>query len=226
MAELVLSLGPTGSGKSFGIKTLNPDETVIINVNKTKKLPWKGSGGQYSQEKDNFFDCDKAQDIISLLKGIDKNGPHVKAIIIDDMRFVMEREYLAKAMETGYAKYTMLGKNFQDIIDTIGKMRDDIIVFALLHDEDVVNDKTIVGKKIKTVGALVDNHFNPLELVNIVLFTFVEHGKDGVKYGMYTQQTVANGAILPAKTPDQMFDTLVIPNDYQFACDKIREYYT
>ncbi len=225
MAELVLTLGQTGSGKSFGARTLDPSKTIIINVNKTKRLPWKGSGSQYNSENNNFFELDTAPEIIGLLREVDTAAKHVKTIIIDDARYIMEREYLKKALESGYTKYTVLGKNFQDIIDTIGSLRKDIVVFMNLHDEDVVNDKAIVSKKVKTVGALVDNHFNPLELVNIVLCTAVEHVKDTIEYKMYTNETIVNGIRLPAKTPAEMFDTLTIPNDYGFIYNKIQEYY-
>lgn len=226
MAELVIAIGQTGSGKSFGIRTLDPKETVIINVNKTKRLPWKGSVTQYNSDNMNFFEIDTATEIISLLKEIDSAAPNIKCVVIDDARFIMEREYLKKALETGYTKYTVLGKNFQDIIDTIGRMRKEIVVFMNLHDEDIINDKSIVSKKVKTVGALVDNHFNPLELVNIVLWTSVEHSKDRVEYKMYTNETIVNGVRLPAKTPAEMFDTLTIPNDYGFIYNKIQEYYS
>ncbi len=225
MAELVLTLGQTGSGKSFGVRTLDPESTIIINVNKTKRLPWKGSATQYNSDNNNFFELDTAADIIGLLKEVN-GAEYIKTIVIDDGRYIMEREYLKKALETGYTKYTILGKNFQDIIDTIGMLRKDIVVFMNLHDEDVVNDKAIVSKKVKTVGALVDNHFNPLELVNIVLCTAVEHTKDGIEYKMYTNESVVNGIKLPAKTPFEMFDTLTIPNDFGFIYSKIQEYYS
>jgi hypothetical protein len=137
----------------------------------------------------------------------------------------MEREYLSKALETGYTKYTMIGKNFQSIVDTAGSLRSDIVIFMLLHDEDVVNDKTIVAKKIKTVGNLVDNHYNPLELVNIVLFAAPEHSKEGIKYQLYTKETIVDGVKLPAKTPEDMFESIVIPNDFKFIVDQINGYY-
>ena len=40
MANVVLIMGKSGSGKSSSIKTLDPKETVIFNVLK-KKLPFK-----------------------------------------------------------------------------------------------------------------------------------------------------------------------------------------
>lgn len=40
MANVVMIMGASGTGKSSSIKTLNPKETVVINVLK-KRLPLK-----------------------------------------------------------------------------------------------------------------------------------------------------------------------------------------
>jgi hypothetical protein len=225
MAEIVLVIGATGSGKSYGVKYLNPKETVVINLNESKRLPWGGSSKIYNKENTNFFNVSTSQEIIALLDGVDKKATHVKNVVIDDMRYLMEKEYLAKALESGYAKYTMIGKHFQEVVDKASVLRSDLVVFMMLHDEDVINDKVIVAKKIKTVGSLVDNHFNPLELVNIALFCINEHGKDGNVHKFFTQETILNGVLLPAKTPEGLFADITIPNDLQLVVDAINNYY-
>lgn len=104
MAELVICMGSTGSGKSYGIKSLDPKETVVINLNKSKRLPWRGSSDQYDLSKKNFFNVDEAGEIINLLKNIDTKAPQVKCVVIDDMRYLMEKEYLKKALEGGWQR--------------------------------------------------------------------------------------------------------------------------
>ena len=47
MANCVIILGKSGTGKSTSIKTLDPKETVILNV-LGKKLPFKGSNTFYN----------------------------------------------------------------------------------------------------------------------------------------------------------------------------------
>ena len=43
MANVSVILGKSGTGKSTSIKTLDPNETIIINV-LGKRLPFKGCG--------------------------------------------------------------------------------------------------------------------------------------------------------------------------------------
>ena len=54
MSNFVIVLGASGHGKSTSIKTLNPKETIVINV-LGKRLPFKGSAAQYNSEKKNLF---------------------------------------------------------------------------------------------------------------------------------------------------------------------------
>lgn len=105
-------------------------------------------------------------------------------------------------------------------------MRKDIVVFLNLHDEDVSSNNTIVSKKIKLVGSLVEQHFNPLELVNIVLYTAIENGKDGVKHIVYCHPGSShNGVNVPSKSPEDMFPEGVIENDFKKIYDAIQAYY-
>ena len=53
MANIVMLLGKSGTGKSTSIKTLNPKETIVINTLK-KRLPFKGSAGMYNVENKNL----------------------------------------------------------------------------------------------------------------------------------------------------------------------------
>ena len=93
-------LGKSGTGKSTSVKTLDPQETVVINVLK-KRLPFKGSNALYNKENMNLFEVDEHTQAVSLLSSLDKNAPHVRNIIIDDMIYIMRKEYFKRAKETG-----------------------------------------------------------------------------------------------------------------------------
>lgn len=93
-------LGKSGTGKSTSVKTLDPKETVVINVLK-KRLPFKGSNALYNKENMNLFEVDEHTQVVSLLGTIDKQAPHVRNIIIDDMIYIMRKEYFKRAKETG-----------------------------------------------------------------------------------------------------------------------------
>ena len=217
-------LGKSGTGKSTSIKTLNPDETVIVNV-LGKKLPFKGSSALYSTEKKNLFRIDDYQQMISLLQACDKQ-PTVKNIILDDFIYVMRKEYFKRAKESGYAKYTELAQHFQQIISTCEAMREDINVFMILHSEDVQSEKTTIGYKVSTIGQLLDSQYNPIEVVPMVLYSSIKFDEKGnPTYGFYTHATKEGGVEIPAKTPAEMFTEDFIPNDLGVVVKAMNEYY-
>jgi hypothetical protein len=156
MANCCIILGKSGTGKSTSIKGLDPKETIVINV-LGKRLPFKGSGALYSKENKNHFIVDNYQQLITLLQQIDAGCPNVKNVILDDIIYVMRKEYFQRAKETGYGKYTELAMHFQQIINTCEKMKIDTNVFFIMHSEDVQSDKTTVGYKVSTIGQLLDN---------------------------------------------------------------------
>lgn len=83
MANVVMLLGKSGTGKSTSIKTLDPKETIVFNI-LGKRLPFKGSSSVYNTENKNIFRLNTHTEVISYLESINKNAPHVKNIIIDD----------------------------------------------------------------------------------------------------------------------------------------------
>lgn len=225
MASNCIILGKSGTGKSTSIKGLDPKSTVIFNILK-KRLPFKGSNALYNAENKNLFVVDTYETIISFLQSIDKKAPHVKNIVIDDMIYIMRKEYFSRAKEQGYTKYTELAQHFQQIIQTCESLRDDINVFFLLHSEDVQSDKTTTGYKVSTIGNLIDQQYNPVEVVPMVLYSDVQYDDKGAAtYGFYTHRCMVGQTVIPAKSPDGMFDKDFIPNDLGIVVKAMNEYY-
>ena len=225
MANICMILGKSGTGKSTSIKTLNPKETVVLNVLR-KRLPFKGSSSIYNVENKNLFNVDEYSQIINMLSSIDKNATHVKNVIIEDMTYVMRKEYFKRAKEAGYNKYTELAQHFQQIISTCESMRDNINVFFILHSEDVQSDKVNVGFKVSTIGALIDNQYNPVEVVPMVLYSAIKYDDKGnAHYGFYTHRCMEGTVEIPAKSPDGMFEQDYIDNDLQAVVNAMNEYY-
>jgi hypothetical protein len=225
MANAILIMGKSGSGKSSSLKTLDSKETVIINVLK-KRLPFKGSSQLYNTENKNLFNCDCYDVIINYLNAIDKNATYVKNVIIDDVSYVMRKEYFRTAKVSGYNKFVDIGAHFQSIISTIESMREDLNVFLLMHCEEIVSDNVIVGYKASTIGKLIDNSYNPIEVVPMLLFSTVKYDESKKPYyGFYTHRCIEGNAEIPAKTPEGMFEENFIPNDLGYVVNKMNEYY-
>ena len=87
MANAIIILGKSGTGKSSSIKGLDPKETVVLNV-LGKKLPFKGSSALYNKEAKNLFRIDDYTQAINMLQGIDKGASYVHNIIIDEINYL------------------------------------------------------------------------------------------------------------------------------------------
>lgn len=226
MAKVTIICGDTGTGKSTSIKNLNPSETYIINA-LNKPLPFKGSKGIYNDAKRNTKSTDSYQDVGNILKALNDQAPHIKNIIIDDVGFVMTTELFARSKETGYGKFVDIGLHMQQILSYAKNMREDLNIVFMFHEEDDVSDRIKIGKKLKTIGAMLEDKYNPLGVVTCALFTNVAYDdKTGeAKYSFITNRTLKNGLVIPAKSPLGMFDSLEIPNDLSIVFKAMDEYY-
>lgn len=218
-------LGPSGTGKSTSIKGLDPKETVVLNVLR-KRLPFKGSGTVYNADNKNLFNVDEHTQIVNLLNSINQKAPHVKNVIVEDMTYVMRKEFFKRAKETGYGKFTEIAQHFQQVISTCESMRDDINVFFILHSEAIQSDKTTVGYKVSTVGAMIDSQYNPVEVVPMVLYSAIKYDEKGnATYGFYTHRCMEGTVEIPAKSPADMFEDDFIANDLGLVVKAMNEYY-
>lgn len=220
-SKLIGIVGATGTGKSTAIKHLNPEETYIINVAK-KELPFKGSEKLYNAEKRNYKEVDDATEITRLLRTISEKAPHIKNIVIEDSNYIMGFNIVSKADQVGFTKFSLMAKDMVELMREARKLRDDIKVFYLSHPETIEDGGEIVGYKIKTAGKMIDNQVLLEGLLTVCLYTFVEENKDGsASYHFVTNRFKK----MPAKSPDGMFDEIKIPNNLQYVCDKLDEYY-
>lgn len=224
MANAVIILGSSGTGKSTSVKNLDPKTTVVFNTLK-KRLPFKGSNNIYNTNNKNLYELNDYKDIIKYLQNISDKGTHIKNVIIDDAIFIMRKEYFDRAKENGYGKFTDMALHFQNIIETCENLRSDLNVFFMLHSEPIISDNTIVGYKVATVGKMLDQQYNPVEVVPMVLFSSVQFKDGKPQYGFYTHSVIDKGAIIPAKSPDGMFNDDFIPNDLEQVVKVMNEYY-
>lgn len=221
----ILVAGESGTGKSTSLEHLDPKQTFIINV-KNKSLPFKGWKGNYTPfGKDNlngnYLYTESPDTIIKTMEYVSDKMPHIKQLIIDDFQYMAAAEFMARASEKGFDKFTSIGKNIYSVADKHTKLRDDLTVIYMNHLEestDAFGDRKV---KAKTVGKLVDNVVTLEGLFTMVLYTKAKKTKDGMEYVFETQNNGSN----TAKSPRGMFDSLEIPNDLAYVLKKANEYY-
>ena len=224
MAQEILIIGQSGTGKSTAIEKLDPKITVIINPTK-KGLPFKGSKNSYKEfttenKEGNLFNVDNAAAVLQALDYINTKMPHVKNVILDDAGYIMAFEFISRSKETGYQKFTDIGVNFSNIIKKASSLREDINFVMVMHpeiDTDALGNRIV---KAKTVGKLIDQYLNIEGMFSVVLYSKAKQTDKGMDYVFITQNDGAN----TGKSPKGMFDKLEIPNDLNYVFTKIQEY--
>lgn len=217
MSNTILIIGESGTGKSSSIRTLNHEETIIINV-LDKPLPFKGFKKKYiskstEERKANIFSTDKYAKIIESISTVDKNRPEIKNLIIDDFQYIMANAFLSRALERGYDKFTEIGQQAWQIIRALQSCREDLRCFVLSHSDVDQSGKA----KCKTIGKMLDDKIC-LEGMFTIVFHSIAH--DG-KYKFLTQ----NDGVHLAKSPLGMFESKYIDNDLQYINSKIEQYF-
>lgn len=219
MSTLTAIVGGSGHGKSTSFRNLDPDSTAIINV-AGKPLPFKGSGKKFNKDRGNYTETANHKKIINSLKKISANRPEIKVVIIDDFQYIMSTEFVNRATEKGYDKFSELAQHvFYILSPTLhAKLRDDLIVVVSTHDEEEPGGK----RKMKTIGKMLDEKVTLEGLFTVVLFTEIEQTEDeGVKYWFRTQ----TDGQCTAKSPMGMFNNVLVPNDLNLVIKKMEEYY-
>lgn len=108
MARLIAVIGESGSGKTTGMRTLDPASTFYIDVD-GKGLSWKGWKSQYhgalgkGEALPNYI---KARDIQIIRASLEKLSndakyAHVKTIVIDTLNTAMVDKEVKGMREKG-----------------------------------------------------------------------------------------------------------------------------
>lgn len=205
MAEKILIMGESGTGKSTSIRNCDPAITAIVNP-VGKPLPFRGS-----KKFDTLNGVTDADQICDFMRAQTKASK--KIIIVDDFQYILAIPYMNRIKETGWDKYNDFGSNYFNIIDVCNELPEDVCVYYMTHCETLENGVTTV----KLIGKLLREKITVEGLFTIVLKTGVSEGK----YYFFTQ----NSGKDTVKSPLGMFDAFSVDNDLAYVDAKIRNYY-
>jgi len=225
MANSILIIGESGSGKSTSARHLNSEETFWINV-ANKSLPFKGWKLKYPKfSKENpegrLSTASDPNSIIKAMDYINEKRPEIKNLIIDDWQYMSAFEFFDRADEKGYDKFTDIGKWLARVAKKPITLRDDLTIFFFTHSEENQDKKGVKKTKAKTIGRMVDEKLTLEGLFSIVLYAKVKRNEEGNL--KYVFETVNDGSNT-CKSPMAMFETDDIENDLQLVKSAIIEY--
>ena len=147
MAEIVMVLGESGSGKSASLRNFNPGEVCVLNV-AGKRLPFRNSFGKHVV---NVGSAASIALMYDRIKRAVRSGMY-KVYVIDDSQYLMAFDAFDRAEEKGYGKFTDMAKAFYDLLRDLSmatihekqedgtyvdtrKRTDDVIVYFLHHPD-------------------------------------------------------------------------------------------
>lgn len=203
MAQMVLIMGESGTGKSTSMRNCDPATTAIVNP-VGKPLPFKGKFEMLNSETESRKIC-------KFMKEQAVAGK--KLLVVDDFQYILSVPYMNRIKESGWDKWNDFGANYFEIIEVCKELPADVVVAYMTHTETLENGVTT----IKLIGKLLREKITIEGLFTIVLRTGVNEGK----YYFYTQ----NSGKDTVKSPMGMFPAYAIDNDLNYVADKIRNFY-
>lgn len=203
MAQMVLIMGESGTGKSTSMRTCNPVTTAVVNP-VGKPLPFKGKYEMLNSETESRKICKFMKEQAAAGK---------KLIVVDDFQYILSVPYMNRIKENGWDKWNDFGANYFEIIEVCKELPQDVVVAYMTHTETLESGVTT----IKLIGKLLREKITIEGLFTVVLRTGVNEGK----YYFYTQ----NSGKDTVKSPLGMFPAYAIDNDLNYVADKIRNFY-
>ena len=205
MAEKLLIMGESGTGKSTSLRNCDPQTTAVVNP-VGKPLPFKGSN--------KFTMLDGETDARKICRWMkEQAAAGKKLLVVDDFQYILAVPYMNRIKESGWDKYNDFGANYFDIIQVCNDLPTDVVVAYMTHLETLDTGLTTV----KLIGKLLREKITIEGLFTVVLRTGVSEGK----YYFFTQ----NSGKDTVKSPMGMFPAYAIDNDLADVVDKIRNYY-
>ena len=234
MAKSIMVIGDIGTGKTASLRNLDPKTHFYINCDTGKELPFKGAKnyktvlqdpksnklmGNIDTEKCNTITTTQIKGISYLLNLISNEMSHIKVVTIDTISSAMTSEFMSQAKMPGWDKFTDQALNTWNLITSVPKLREDLIVVVIAHSQ---LNKEGTRDFFNPGGKLIEEKAKPAAQYSLILETFVERiSEKEVNYWFKTQ----NDGFNIARSPMEMFDNFLIPNDLNEVINTYYKYY-
>ena len=189
MANLICLAGLSNSGKSTSLRTLDPKSTFIIScTNKQLQIP--GFRKKYPKVEvkegklvGNWLVSNNYAQIEKILKAINKTRPDIKVIILDDINYLLSNETFENAQTKGYEKFTILAKNYYDLLTECQLLNDNLTVVVVSHIENFGTDLD-PQFRLWTTGKMLTNQINLDGMFSYIIYSerYIDDNDDEVHY--------------------------------------------
>lgn len=205
----ILLVSPSGKGKTFSFRNVNPDTFGFVNI-ENKPLPFKNQFKYHARPTSRV-------EAFNTLVEYAKN-PEITAIGVDSFSAYTDL-VMAEARQTqkGYDIFNFYNDNIAKFFDLVKKIKKE--VFLTAHYE-ILGIEGALEKRVKVKGkeweGVTEKEFT------IVLFgdnKFKENGKPEYFFKLVEENT-------SAKCPPAIFgeDVYQIPNDVQYILEHINKF--
>lgn len=183
MSNIICLAGLSNSGKSTSLKYLDPTTTFIIScTNKQLQIP--GYRKKYLKVKvenkklvGNWLISGNYATIENIMKLVSTTRPEIKTVVIDDANYLLSKETFDTALDKGYNKFSVLAKNYYDLLQTCQALRDDLTIIFITHIENCGTD-TDPEYRMWTTGKMLTSQINLDGLFSYIIYA--ERYKDDV----------------------------------------------
>lgn len=207
MSIAVMVLGQSGTGKSTSLRNMDPANTLLIKV-VDKPLPFRTREWRPIRDNGNVMVASTSTVICAAMKKTTR-----PIIVVDDLQYLLATEFMERAHEKGYDKFTEMARHYYDVLTCAMTLPHEKRVYLLSHTDTSESGQV----KAKTIGKLLDEKITVEGLVTIVIRTHVINGQ-------YVFSTHNNGSDT-VKTPLGLFEEEHIPNDLAEVDKALVSYY-
>jgi hypothetical protein len=227
MSNLVTLAGLSNSGKSTSLKYLNPEETFIIScTNKQLQIP--GFRKKYHKVEvkegklvgnwyvnNNYAQIDKILDLVSARRD------DIKVVVIDDANYLLSNETFLNATTKGYEKFSIMAKNYYDLIQHCQSLRDDLTVVFVTHIENYGTDID-PEYRMWTTGKMLTSQINLDGLFSYIIYSerYIDD-VDGEVHYRFKTRTDGNDT---CRSVDGCFEDKYIEPNMKLVLDTINKF--
>lgn len=175
MSSVICVAGMSNCGKSTSLKYLDPKSTFIIScTNKQLQIPGFRKKYFKATTEDNklignWYVSNNYTKIETMLKAVSTIRPEVKVVVLDDANYLLSAETFNNALIKGYEKFSVMAKNYYDLIQYCQTLRDDLTIVFITHLENYGTDID-PEYRMWTTGKMLVNQINLDGLFSYIIY--------------------------------------------------------